>query len=88
MRRVRRLNEYMDSIELLQLTAGKQGNPCKVSVKNFDTYDGIYRGFCESTFESPLSLRLQISETEAHRIGVPWLKEIGIPYDIIRHVEF
>ena len=78
----------MDSIELLKETAGKFGQTCNVSVSNYDTYSGMYRGYCESTPEAPLSLRLQISKAEAERIGIPWIKEIGIPYDVIIKIEF
>ena len=78
----------MDSIKLLSETAGKFGHKCSVSVSNGDTYTGIYRGYCESTRENPLTLRLGISETEAQRIGTSWLREIGVPYDVITNIQF
>ena len=78
----------MDSIQLLSETAGKFGQECKVSVTTGDTYTGLYRGFCESTRENPLTLRLGISEAEANRIGTSWLREIGVPYDVITNIIF
>ena len=78
----------MDSIQLLSETAGKFGQQCSVSVSSGDTYSGYYRGFCESTREYPLTLRLGISEDEAKRIGTSWLREIGVPYDAITNIQF
>lgn len=78
----------MDSIQLISETAGKLGQTCNVSVSTGDTYTGIYRGFCESTRENPLALRLGISEAEANRIGTSWLREIGVPYDVITNIQF
>ena len=78
----------MDSIQLLSETTGKFGQRCEVSVSNGDTYSGLYRGFCESTPENPLSLRLSINENEANQIGTPWLREIGVPYDVITNIRF
>lgn len=78
----------MDSIQLLSETAGKIGQRCWVSVCTGDTYTGIYRGYCESTRENPLTLRLGISEEEAKRIGTSWLREIGVPYDVITNINF
>ncbi len=78
----------MDSILLLSETAGKLGQRCSISVSNGDTYSGYYRGFCESTRENPLALRLFISENEATRIGIPWLREIGVPYNVINNITF
>lgn len=78
----------MDSILLLSETAGKFGQRCEISVSNGDTYSGYYRGFCESTQESPLTLRLSINEDEAKRIGAAWLREVGVPYDVITNIRF
>ncbi|MDE5596149.1 MAG: hypothetical protein K2I89_11360 [Muribaculaceae bacterium] len=78
----------MDSIKLLSETAGKIGKTCSVSVTTGDTYSGCYHGYCESTKEYPLTLLLGISENEALRIGVPWLREIGVPYDVIDSIKF
>lgn len=78
----------MDSIQLLSETAGKIGQRCSVSVSTGDTYTGIYRGYCESTREYPLTLRLGISEYEAKIIGTSWLREIGMPYYVITNVNF
>ena len=78
----------MDSIQLLSETAGRLGQKCDVSVSTVDTYSGYYRGFCESTREYPLTLRLAISEVEAKRIGMSWLREIAIPYDAITYIKF
>lgn len=78
----------MDSIQLLSETAGEFGQRCAVSVSTGDTYSGYYRGFCESTRENPLTLRLGISENEAKRIGTSWLREIGVPYDVITNIQF
>ena len=78
----------MDSIQLLSDTAGKLGERCRVTVSSGDTYEGVYRGFCESTQEAPLTLRLAVSEQEANRIGVPWLRMVGIPYDVIISIQF
>ena len=78
----------MDSIALLERTFGHYGDKCKVTVSNGDTYTGIYRGYGESTRENPLMLRLGLSKSEATRIGVPYLAEIGIPYDVITAVDF
>ena len=87
MRRVLRHIIKMDSIKLLTETAGKKGKECKISISNGDTYIGYYHGFCESTREYPLTLRLVISEYEAKRIGTPWLREIGVPYDVITNIQ-
>jgi hypothetical protein len=78
----------MDSIELLETTIGKFGNVCQVSVSTGDTYSGIYNGYGESTPENPLMLRLKLSKKEAERIGVPYLSEIGIRYDVITSISF
>lgn len=78
----------MDSIHLLSETAGKFGQRCFVSVSTGDTYSGYFRGYCESTKEYPLTLRLGISEEEARRIGISWLREIGVPYDVITNIKF
>ena len=79
----------MDSIELLGQTVGHFGDKCLVSVSTGDVYTGIYRGYGESTKESPLAFRLQISKSEASRIGVPSdLSEIGVRYDVISSIEF
>ena len=78
----------MDSIELTSKTEGKFGQECKVSVGTCDVYSGVFRGYCESTKGYPLTLRLGISEKEAKRIGVSWLREIGIPYDAITDIQF
>lgn len=78
----------MDSIQLLSETAGKFGQRCSVSVSTGDSYSGYYRGFCESTRVYPLTLRLGISEDEAKRIGTSWLREIGVPYDVITNIQF
>lgn len=78
----------MDSIQLLSETDGKVGQPCAVSVSTGDTYTGSYHGFCEATGENPLTLRLGISEVEANRIGTSWLREIGVPYDVITNIKF
>lgn len=73
---------------LLSETAGKFGQECKVYVTTGDVYSGYYRGFSEVTQEHPLTLRLEISEKEAKRIGVSWLREIGVPYDAIKDIQF
>lgn len=78
----------MDSIQLHSETAGKFGQQCSVSVSTGDSYSGYYRGFYESTREYPLTFRLGISEDEAKRIGISWLREIGIPYDVITNIQF
>ncbi len=78
----------MDSIQLLSETAGNFGKKCSVSVSTGETYSGYYRGYSDSTRENPLTLRLGIGENEANRIGVSWLREIGIPYDVITDVKF
>lgn len=78
----------MDSIELVQKTSGKYGQGCKVSVSTRDVYTGIFNGFCESTPENPLTLRLLISKEQAIKIGVSYLSEIGVPYDVITEVNF
>lgn len=78
----------MDSIELLSETVGKFGQKCSVTILTGDTYNGYYRGFCESTHENPLTLRLGISEDEAKRVGMSWLREIGVPYYVINNVNF
>lgn len=78
----------MDSIQLVSETFGKFGQKCKVSVSTGETYEGYYHGYCESMQEYPLTLRLGISEDEAQRIGVSWLHEIGVPYDVITGIEF
>lgn len=79
---------FMDSIKLLTETAGKNGCECKVHVTTGEIYSGLFCGYCESTREYPLTLRLCISEKEAARIGVPWLREIGVPYDVIDNISF
>ncbi len=78
----------MDSIELLEKTIGKHGKSCSVDVTTGDTYCGTFRGFAESTSENPLMLRLRISPNEAKRIGVPYLSEIGVRYDVIKAISF
>lgn len=78
----------MDSIQLVAETARKFGQTCSVSVSTGDVYSGVYRGYGESTPEHPLTLRLGISEKEAQKIGVGWLREIGIPYDVITNIRF
>jgi len=78
----------MDSIELLEKTDGHKGEQCKVAVATGDEYVGIYHGYAETTKENPLVLRLGISQSEAERIGVPDLKEIGIPHDVITAITF
>lgn len=78
----------MDSIQLVSETAEKFGQTCSVSVSTGDVYSGVYRGFGESTPEYPLTLRLGISEKEAERIGIGWLREIGVPYDVITNITF
>lgn len=78
----------MDSIQLLTEIAGKFGKKCEVSVSTGDSYTGNYYGFLTSTPEYPLTLRLEISEDEANRIGVPWLREIGVPYNVITNIVF
>lgn len=78
----------MDSIKLLETTAGKMGQLCSVTVSTGDIYTGVYHGYCESTAENPLTLRLGIAESEAQRIGVAWLREIGVSYDVINNVKF
>ncbi len=78
----------MDSIQLLSETAGNFGQKCSVSVSTGDTYSGYFRGYCDSTRENPLTLRLVIDENEAKRIGVSWLREIGVPYEVITNVKF
>ncbi len=79
---------FMDSIELVTMTSGKSGQECKVSVNTGEIYSGLFHGYCESTKEFPLTLRLYISGKEAARIGLPWLREIGIPYDVIDNISF
>lgn len=79
----------MDSIELTGLTAGHQGEICRVFIDNGDVYSGIYRGYCQSTSENPLPLRLAISREEAKRIGIPQIfEEVGIRYESITDVKF
>lgn len=78
----------MDRIQLQLETAGKLGQKCSLKVSTGDTYKGYYRGFCESTREYPLILRLGISEDEAKIIGTSWLREIGMPYYVITNVNF
>ena len=78
----------MDSITLQEATFGRYGEKCKVSVSNGDVYTGIYRGYGESTREYPLTLRLGIDKTEATRIGVGHLDEIGVSYEMIEAIEF
>lgn len=78
----------MDSIMLQSATAGKFGQECKVYVSTGDVYSGHYCGFCEVKQGHPLTLRLKISEEEANRIGTPWLREIGVPYDEITDIKF
>lgn len=79
---------FMDSIELLTKTAGKIGQKCSVHVTSGDVYSGHYCGYCESTKENPLTLRLSIDAKEAERIGISWMREIGVPYDVITHISF
>lgn len=78
----------MDSIELTEKTKGKRGESCKVTVSTGDVYAGIFNGYSESTPDNPLVLRLILSKDEAARIGVSYLREIGMPYDVIRAIEF
>lgn len=78
----------MDSIELLEQTFGHYGDKCEVTVSTGAVYTGIYRGYGESIKENPLMLRLEISGSEASRIGVPYLSEIGIRYEVITCVRF
>lgn len=78
----------MDSIKLLSETAGKNGQECSVRVTSGEVYSGYYCGFCESTKENPLTLRLCIDAKEAERIGVSWLREIGVPYDVVNKISF
>ena len=61
---------FMDSIELLTKTARKIGQKCSVHVTSGDVYSGHYCGYCESTKENPLTLRLSIDAKEAERIGI------------------
>nr|DAI94794.1 MAG TPA: hypothetical protein [Caudoviricetes sp.] len=78
----------MDSIQLFSETNRKFGQTCTVSVSTGDAYSGIFHGYSESTPEQPLTLRLGISEGEAKRIGVSWLRIIEIPYDVITNIKF
>lgn len=78
----------MDSIQLLETTLRHYGETCHVTVSNGDTYTGVYHGYSESTPENPLVLRLGIGSAEAERIGVPYMSEIGISYDVIKSIEF
>ena len=78
----------MDCIKLLSETAGKNGQECSVHVTSDEVYFGYYCGFCESTKENPLTLRLCIDAKEAERIGVPWLREIGVPYEVVNKISF
>lgn len=78
----------MDSIELLKATAGKFGQQCKVEVSTGDIFSGIFRGYAESTPQAPLVLRLELSHNEAERIGVGSLHSIGVPYDVIKNIQF
>lgn len=78
----------MDSIKLLETTFGHFGESCKIQVSTGETYNGIYHGYSESTYDNPLMLRLGISKDEANRIGVPHLSEIGICYDVIVSIAF
>ncbi len=78
----------MDSIELLKTTVGHYGKQCRVTVTTGDEYVGIYHGYAESTKENPLVLRLGVSSSEAERIGVPYLKEIGVSYEVITAITF
>lgn len=82
------MNKLMDSIQLISETAGKFGQKCSVSVTNGNTYNGIFRGYCESTKENPLTLRMNINESEAKKIGIAWLREIGISYEKITNIKF
>lgn len=79
---------FMDSIEFCFKTAGKIGQKCSVHVTSGDVYSGHYCGYCESTKENPLTLRLGIDAKEAEKIGIPWMREIGVPYDVITHISF
>ena len=79
---------FMDSIELLTKTAGKIGQKCSVHVTSGHDYSGHYCGYCESTKENPLTLRLGIDVKEAEEIGIPWMREIGVPYDVITRISF
>lgn len=81
-------HKQMDSIQLHSETAGKFGQRSSVSVSTGDTYSGYYRGVCKSTREYRIALRLGISEDKAKRIGTPWLREIGVPYDEITNIQF
>lgn len=78
----------MDSIELLEAAAKNHGKECKVEVSNGDLYRGVINGLSESTPDNKPALRLRISEAEATRIGVSYLREIAIPYDVIKGIEF
>lgn len=79
---------FTDSIELLTKTAGKIGQECSVHVTSGDVYSGHYCGYCESTKENPLTLQLGIDAKEAEEIGISWMREIGVPYDVITHISF
>lgn len=79
---------FMDSIELLSETVGKFGQECSVHLTSGDVYSGHYCGYCDSTKENPLTLRLGIDAKEAERIGVPWMREIGVPYEVINNISF
>lgn len=79
---------FMDSIELLTKTAEKNGQKCSVHVTSGDVYLGHYCGYCESTKENPLTLRLSIDAKEAERMGISWMREIGVPYDVITRISF
>lgn len=78
----------MDSIELVKATSGNYGEKCQVRVTTGDTYSGIFHGYGESPRENPLMLRLGITKAEADRIGVPYLSEIGIRYEVITSISF
>ena len=79
----------MDSIELTGLTAGHQGEFCRVFINNGDVYSGIYYGYAPSTSENPLLLQLAISREDAKRIGLPSVFDVvGIRYESITNVEF
>ena len=78
----------MDSIELLEKLGGKFGSPCRIKVTSGDTYAGVYYGAEAFNQDVPLIVRLKISKSEAERISVPWLRLIGISYDVIVDVDF
>lgn len=78
----------MDSIELQEQTFGHYGDKCVVMLSTGEVYTGIYRGYEDSTKENPLMLRLEISRSEAARIGDTQLSEIDIRYEVITCVRF